>query len=181
VITKRIAMTGACAIAAVVLNATDTRAQAVSSFTERPRVLELGQRAIVREDDGRVSRGNVVLLDDHRIAIQWRRWIFAKGERTLTSATVESIQVQDSEWNGSLAGAGVGFLVGWLLVDRQCGPDLCFSPVGRYLGTWIGFGVGGAIDRSINQTVYASSRGSRVSVVPLLGGNRAGVMVSKAW
>ena len=180
-ITKRIAMIGACAVAVVLVAATDTRGQQVSSFIDLPRVLELGQRVIVREDDGRVSRGNVVLLDDDRIAIQWRRWMFAKRERTLTSATVESIEVQDSDWNGTLAGAGIGIVAGWLLVDRQCGPDFGLAPVGSYMGAWIGAGVGAAIDRSINRTVYSSAWRSRVSVFPVLGGDRAAVMVSAAW
>jgi hypothetical protein len=106
----------------------DARSQGVSSFSDLPRVLEAGQRVIVRESDGRVSRGKVVLADEHRLDIQWRRWLFARRERSFTAATVESIKVKDSDWNGMLVGAGAGLVAGWL-VDLQCCRDFSIAPL----------------------------------------------------
>lgn len=156
-------------------------AQQVSSFGDLPRVLEPGQRVIVREDDGTTTRGKVARLDDERIAIRWRRWIFAHRERTLTSATVETIRVRDSEWNGALLGAGAGFVAGWLFVDKQCARDFCVSPVGRILGAELGATVGMLIDQSINPIVYESSGTNRVRFAPVVSAHRVGFVVSAAF
>ena len=128
---KRIVSAGV--LAAILFAAGVARAQDVSSFSELPRVLEAGQRVIVREGDGRVSRGKVVLVDEHRLEIQWRRWLFARRARSFTGATVESIKVKDSDWNGMLVGAGAGLLAGWL-VDLQCCRDFPLAPVGAVMG-----------------------------------------------
>jgi len=156
-------------------------AQDVGSFDDLPRVLELGQRVIVREDDGTVSRGKVLRLDDNRLEIRWRRWIFGHGERTLTSATIETIKVRDSEWNGTLLGAGAGALAGWLFVDRRCDRDFCISPVGRVLGSEVGATVGMLIDQSINPTVYESSRANRVRFAPMVSPHRVGLLARAAF
>lgn len=161
------------ALVTLVFAAGPARAQQVDSFEDLTRVLEPGQRVIVREDDGTTTRGNVVRLDDERIEIRWRRWIFAHRVRTLTSATVETIKVQDSQWNGALLGAGAGFMAGWL-VDRQCDRDFCISPVARVLGTEVGATVGMLIDQSINPIVYESTRARRVKFEPIVGPHRVG-------
>jgi hypothetical protein len=156
-------------------------AQDVGSFDDLPRVLELGQRVIVREDDGTVSRGKVMRLDDNRLEIRWRRWILGHGERTLTSATIETIKVRDSDWNGTLLGAGAGALAGWLFVDRRCDRDFCISPVGRVLGSEVGATVGMLIDQSINATVYESSRANRVRFAPMVSPHRVGLLARAAF
>jgi hypothetical protein len=157
------------------------RAQQADAFDDLPRVLEPGQRVIVREDDGTVSRGKVVRLDDDRLEIRWRRWIFAHGDRTLTSATVETIRVRDSDWNGTLLGAGAGALAGWLLIDTHCGRDFCISPVGRVLGAQVGAALGMLIDQSFNPIVYESSSAARVRFVPIVSPNRIGFFARTAF
>src|SRR4030095_11688359 len=120
-------------LAGILFAAAVARAQDVSSFSDLPRVLQPGQRVIVREGDGRVSRGKVVLVDEHRLEIEWRRWLFARRQQSFTGATVESIKVKDSDWNGMLVGAGAGLLAGWL-VDLQCCRDFSIAPVGAVMG-----------------------------------------------
>lgn len=175
---KRVVSAGV--LAAILFVAGDARAQDVSSFSDLPRVLEAGQRVIVREGDGRVSRGKVVSVDDHRLEIQWRRWLFAHRERSFTGATVESIKVKDSDWNGMLVGAGAGLLAGWL-VDLQCCRDIPIAPLGAFMGASIGVVVGSLIDQSINEVVYRKTGRSRVTFAPLLGAHRVGLTASKAF
>jgi hypothetical protein len=175
---KRIVRAGV--FAAILSAAGVARAQDVSSFSDLPRVLEAGQRVIVREGDGRVSRGRVVLVDEHRLEIQWRRWLFAHRERSFTGATVESIKVKDSDWNGMLVGAGAGLLAGWL-VDLQCCRDFSIAPVGAVMGALTGATVGSLIDQSINEAVYRKAGRSRVTVAPLLGAHRVGFTLSRAF
>ena len=175
---KRVVRAGV--LAAILFVAGDARAQDVSSFSDLPRVLEAGQRVIVREADGRVSRGKVVSVDEHRLEIQWRRWLFARRERSFTGATVESIKVKDSDWNGMLVGAGAGLLAGWL-VDLQCCRDFPIAPVGAVLGALSGAAVGSLIDQSINEVAYRKAARSRVTVAPLLGAHRVGFTASKAF
>jgi hypothetical protein len=167
-------------LAAILFVAGDARAQDVSSFSDLPRVLEAGQRVIVREGDGRVSRGKVVLVDEQRLEIQWRRWLFVRRERSFTSATVESIKVKDSDWNGTLAGAGTGLLAGWL-VDLQCCRDFSIAPIGAVMGALSGALVGSLIDQSINEVVYRKASSSRITFAPLLGAHRVGLTASKAF
>ena len=174
---KRIVSAG---VLAAILFVADARAQDVSSFSDLPRVLEAGQRVIVREGDGRVSRGKVVLVDEHRLEIRWRRWLFARRERSFTVATVESIKVKDSDWNGMLVGAGAGLLAGWL-VDLQCCRDFPIAPVGAFTGALSGAAVGSMIDQSINEAVYRKGARSRVTFAPLLGAHRVGFTASKAF
>ena len=175
---NRIVRAGALAV--ILFVAADARAQGVSSFSDLPRVLEAGQRVIVRESDGRVSRGKVVLVDEHRLEIQWRRWLFARRERSFTGATVESIKVKDSDWNGMLVGAGAGLVAGWL-VDLQCCRDFPIAPVGAVMGALTGATVGSLIDQSINEGVYRKAGRSRVTLTPLLGAHRVGFTASKAF
>jgi len=167
-------------LAAILFAAGDARAQDVASFSDLPRVLEAGQRVIVREGDGRVSRGKVVLVDEHRLAIQWRRWLFARRERSFTGATVESIKVKDSDWNGMLVGAGVGLLAGWLW-DLQCCDGFSIAPAGAVMGALTGVAVGSLIDQSINEAVYRKTLRSRVTFAPVLGAGRVGFTASKAF
>jgi len=175
---KRIVRAGM--LAAILFAAGAAQAQDVSSFSGLPRVLEAGQRVIVRESDGRVSRGKVVLVDEHRLEIQWRRWLFARRERSFTGATVESIKVKDSDWNGMLVGAGVGLLAG-LVVDVQCCRDIPIAPLAATTGALTGMVVGSLIDQSINEAVYRKAGRSRVTLTPLLGAHRVGFTASKAF
>jgi hypothetical protein len=175
---KRVVRAGV--LAAILFVAEDARAQDVSSFSDLPRVLEAGQRVIVREGDGRVSRGKVVSVDEHRLEIQWRRWLFAHRERSFTGATVESIKVKDSDWNGMLVGAGAGLLAGWL-VDLQCCRDFPIAPLGAVMGALSGATVGSLIDQSINEVAYRNAGRSRVTFAPLLGAHRVGFTASKAF
>jgi hypothetical protein len=174
---KRIVSAG---VLAAILFVADARAQDVTSFSDLPRVLEAGQRVIVREGDGRLSRGKVVLVDEHRLEIQWRRWLFARRERWFTGATVEWIKVKDSDSNGMLVGAGVGLMAGWLW-DLQCCDGFSIAPAGAVMGALTGVAVGSLIDQSINEAVYRKAARNRITFAPVLGAHRVGFTASKAF
>jgi hypothetical protein len=154
----------------------------VQAFGDLPTVLVTGQRVIAREAGGRTSRGRVVSLSDGTLEIEWRRWIFQRRHRSLSERSVQSISIQDSDWNGTLLGAGVGILAGMVIDEQPCGVvEPCLKPIGAYLGAWIGALIGGAVDRSMNQVVYRSPRREGLRITPIVGTRRVGFTASAAF
>ena len=74
--------TGFVVLVTLTVMAADAAAQApVQSFSDLSSLVEPGQRVIVREDDGRTSRGRVVSLVNDQLEIAWRRWLFQRAYR----------------------------------------------------------------------------------------------------
>jgi hypothetical protein len=169
-----------CAALAIAIEAA---AQApVQAFADLPTVLASGQRVIVRGAEGRTLRGEVVALSDGMLEIEWRRWIFQRKHRSLSESSVQSISIQDSDWNGTLLGVGVGILAGMLVDEQLCAvlePSL--KPVGAYHGALIGALIGGAVDRSVNQVVYRAPRREGLTFAPIIGTRRVGFTASAAF
>jgi hypothetical protein len=154
----------------------------VQAFADLPKVLVSGQRVIVRGAEGRTLRGEVVALSDGMLEIEWRRWIFQRKHRSLSEGSVQSISIQDSDWNGTLLGVGVGILAGMLVDEQLCAvlePSL--KPVGAYHGALIGALIGGAVDRSVNQVVYRAPRREGLTFAPIIGTRRVGFTASAAF
>ena len=163
--------------------AAEAAAQApVEAFADLPTVLVRGQRVIVRETGGRTSRGDVVSLSDGTFEIEWRRWIFQRKHRSLSEGSVQSISIQDSDWNGTLLGVGVGILAGMVVDQQLCAVfEPCLKPLGAYHGAWIGALIGGAVDRSVNRVVYRTPRRKGLTVTPIVGTRRVGFTASAAF
>jgi len=168
-------------LAALVLAANDAAAQApVQSFADLQPLVKPGQQVIVWGDDGRKTTGRVVSLAGNQLEIRrQRRFRFRQERLVLTEGSVGRIEHRDSTWNGALLGAGVGVLMTVLV----CKTENYYSadPLLRSCLLWISLGplggglVGGAIDGAINRPLYVSAGGSRITLLPLLGRQRAGL------
>jgi hypothetical protein len=161
-------------LAALVLAANEAAAQApVQSFADLQPLVKPGQQVIVWGDDGRKTIGRVVSLAGNQLEIQRRRW-FRGERRVFTEQSVGRIENYDSDWNGSLIGVGIGILTAVLLRDG-CGENDVFCDYVAILSTPAGYVVGSSIDGAINRTLYVSPGGTRATLLPLLGRERAGL------
>lgn len=155
---------------AMVLIALEAGAQTpVQSFNDLPSVLRPRQRVIVRDDTGRTSRGTVTSLARDRLELEWRTWRFQRREQVFPEASVRSIAIIDSTWNGQLIGLGVGVLGAWAM-NAQCNDDSCIASAlaGVALLPAAGLFVGQAIDHSMNRVIYVSRRNPNVTLGPFL-------------
>jgi hypothetical protein len=133
---------------------------ATASFDALHAILETGSEVVVRDPAGRKTRGRVSSISDDQIVIV------------------------DSTWNGTFIGAavGVGLAAGISRWEASAVPN---SNNLKGLGTLVFGGlsivvssaVGHLIDLSMNAPVYERpSQTPRVSLVPLLGRERIGLM-----
>jgi len=163
---------------------------ATASFDALHAILETGYEVVVRDAAGRKTRGRVSSVsDDHIVIFQegatpFLRIIHPAAERRFPAESVTRIDIVDSTWNGTLigAGVGVGLAFGISRWEERAVPD---SNSEKGLGTLVfgGLGivvssaVGHFIDLSMNAPIYErQSRTPKISIVPLLGGERIGLM-----
>ena len=165
-------------LAALVLAANEAAAQApVQSFADLQPLVKPGQQVIVWGDDGRKTIGRVVSLAGNQLEIQRRR-LFRGERRVFTEQSVGRIENHDSDWNGSLIGVGIGILTALTAarLSDGCGEHyLNFCDYVAILSTPAGYVVGSSIDGAINRTLYVSPGRTRVTLLPLLGRERAGL------
>ena len=161
-----------------------------TSFAALPPILETGYEVVVRDAAGRGTRGRVSAISgDHVVIFSERatpllRLTRPAVERRFPADSVERIEIVDSTWNGTLigAGVGVGLAVGIARWESSATPD---GNSMKGLGTLV-FGAlsivacsaaGHHLDLSMNAPVYRRpSQAPRVSLVPLLGRERVGVL-----
>src|SRR4051812_1729650 len=77
------------------------------SFHELGTRVQAGDKLIVRDADGHTTRGRLAVLTDDQLKLEWRRFLRIR-QRTFSTAAVRRVEFQDSDWNGSLIGLGIG-------------------------------------------------------------------------
>lgn len=160
-------------LVALVLAANEAAAQApVQSFADLQPLVKPGQQVIVWGDDGGKTTGRVVSLAGNQLEIERWRW-FRRERRVFTEQAVGRIENYDSKRNGALLGVGIGGLITLLVCAADdwgwsCLPWITLGPLGGGLA-------GGAIDGAINRPLYVSAGGGRITLLPLLGRERAGL------
>lgn len=158
------------------LIAADAAAQApVHLFADLQSTLTIGQRVIVRGDDGRTTRGRVVSLVGDQLEIRRRRFLrFREERRVFAESSVQRIELNDSTWNGAVIGLAAGLATG-ILIDRQCDGTGCVYPFATILFSTLGLSTGGIVDGFMNRTIYESRQKSGVTFAPLIGPSGMGL------
>jgi hypothetical protein len=145
--------------------------------------LEPGTRSVVTLKTGekRVGDFRRVTADGVTIAVRPKNGDGHAREETLPKSLIAAVATaSDPVWNGALIGAGVGTgLAVWdYLIDPSEPGNAAVFTVAIGLGTAIGAGVDALLNQG-GRVLYASPRQTReVSVSPLLGKDRRGVLVS---
>ena len=163
-------------LAALVLAASEAAAQApVQSFADLQPLVKAGQRVTVWGDDGSKTTGRVLSLAGNQLEIERRRW-FRRERRVFTEQSVGRIEDRDSTLNGELNGLAIGGCIALFVCAADdwgwsCLPSIALGPLGGALA-------GGLIDGAINRPLYVSAGGSRMTLLPLLGRQGAGLAVA---
>jgi hypothetical protein len=155
--------------------AVSAQQEVVQSFEALRTRLRAGDRIIVRDAEGRTTRGRLSGIAGDRIEIKSWRWrSFRLRQRAFTDTAVRRIEVEDPTWNGALIGLGVA------AASSGIG---CIAAHGGYgcayllvLAAPLGYIVGDGIDFLINRPVYEAPGGhSSITFSPVLGARRIGL------
>jgi hypothetical protein len=142
------------------------------SFEElRPR-LRPGDKVIVRDAEGRTTRGRLSAHRGDQIEVEWRRW-FRLRQRTFSETAVRRVEIEDSWWNGALIGLGVASAATGIGCRADDGGYTCLSLL--LLAPSLGASVGAGIDLSINRLVYEAPGHATTTLSPVLGQGRIGL------
>lgn len=159
------------------------------SVGELSTVLKPGHEISVRDETGRTVTGRVSAISEDKITV------FAEGSTPLlrmirpartyafAADSITRIEVVDSTANGVLIGAavGAGLMYGLVETNKDELATNNMAPAVYMFFAAVSFGpsilVGQLIDRSRNAPIYErQSRPPRVTLSPLLGRARAGVV-----
>jgi hypothetical protein len=150
------------------------------SFTALQPLLTPGERLIIRDGSGRTTHGRLVSLSGDELEIKRRRWNLRTERRAWTEGTVERIQHEDSTWEGKALGAAIGVAVLAIMNPlRRIETDACNALCAPFIvaAVPVGATIGGAIDGSINDTLYEPRVVSRFGTAPA-SGLRPGIVLS---
>jgi hypothetical protein len=168
-------------ILALTLLPSGARAQPKEAERDWQRVESLtpGTRVIVTLKTGKKRIGDArrASADEITIAVRPKE----RGEETLAKALVATVATPaDPVWNGALIGAGIGAgLALWdYLIDPSEPSNAAIFTVAIGLGAAIGAGIDKLVNRG-GKVLYLSPRQpAAVTVSPLLGNDRQGLLVS---
>lgn len=147
---RRRASVAVLAVIGVVAPAINAAAQSpVDSFAALRGVLRPDQHVMVTDADGETHRGALVAISSADITIQ-SRVLFRRRERTFREENVRRVHLVDSDWNGALAGAGIGAVV------TAIGVNTCDSLDCLWVGLAPAAGAltGALLDQSMNRLVF---------------------------
>ena len=164
-------------LAALVLLPSGTAAQTpAQSFVDLQPRLAPGQQVIVHSSDGRRVQAEVVSLTGSQIEILRRRFLRRAERQTLPESSVHRIERRDSTANGAWIGFGIGVLMwaGYCKTIKSADEDCLW---GIFAPT-LGMAIGEEIDGRRNEAVYVSPAAPRVTLLPLLGLERAALAVT---
>lgn len=142
----------------------------VQSLAALRPVLTPGERVIVTDSSGQQHPGKVSSLTDQLQLDQGRQ------RQTLFSEdAIRRIEKDDSTWDGTLIGFGVGFALGIAVAKNPSadsegeeiavGVAICVA--GPFVGEWI--------DGHFHRVLFVSPRRTSLALVPLVGRTRVGV------
>ena len=167
---------------ALCLLAVDGAAQDETASLEellRGGALQRGDDIYVTGASGRVVRGNVVDASATALSLTDGRetWTLGRSE-------ISRIERHDSVAPGICLGFGVAFaawMYGWCRIEAR-DADTCYLAF-RYLAPTLAVGglVGWSVDRRMRKTLYEAPGSARLTMAPLLSGDRAGAMASVTW
>jgi hypothetical protein len=163
-----------------------------SEAEEIRRLVAVGQKVSITDDQGRQLEGKIGTLSADRVTIVSRR----DSTDIPYGSIVRIDRPRDGLGNGALWGFGIGAGVGLAaLIDealRDCEPAGFFScgdpTAAAYvviplmtggIGAAIGVGIDAAIRREPN--IYRRGDTPRVRVIPTLGRGRTGAAVALSW
>ena len=139
-------------------------------FADLQRLLKPGQSVIVTDESGKDTQG--ILSDITPSSLT----LLGPGGQTFGETAVTKVTVRDGIWNGVLIGLGVGAVIAALACRG--------SDSGRYVTMACtvplvgGPALGGVTDWFAQTSYEFSPQHTAVSVSPLLGTERHGVLVS---
>ena len=166
-------------LAALVLLPSATAAQTpAQSFVDLQPRLAPGQQVIVHSSDGRRVQGEVVSLTESQIEIQRRRFLRRAVRQTLPESSVHRIERRDSTANGAWIGIGIGVLMMAAYCKATWDNPNDLSCAGWTPAPTLGMLIGKEIDARRNEAVYVSPAAPRVTLLPLLGRERAALAVA---
>ena len=149
-----------------------------NSFEELRQVLKKSQTVVVTDASGRQTKGKVADVSASSLVVS------IPETRAFAEGTVREIRRTDTSRNGALIGLVVGVGAGIAAIKAMCydGPDC---------GPWlmvgaetagIGAAIGAGIDALVNKggkVIYRSPQQTpELTISPLLGKDRQGVLVS---
>lgn len=147
----------------------------MESFDAVQSILDPGHEIIVRDEEGRATRGRVVSISANQLVIERPRFFFRREELAFTEGFVQKIEIVDSPANGTLLGAAPGFAFALVGCRGEWAAACWFFATGIFIGP--GVLLGQAIDNSINAPIYErTSQTRRVTIAPVLGRGRKGVL-----
>ena len=164
-------------VAALVLLPSGTAAQTpAQSFADLQPHLAPGQQVIVHSSDGRRFQARVVSLTGSQIELLRPRFFRRAERQTLPESSVHRIERRDSTANGAWIGFGIGVLMwaGYCKTIKSPDEDCLW---GIFAPT-LGMAIGEEIDGRRNEAVYVSPAAPRVTLLPLLGRERAALAVA---
>jgi len=160
-----------------------------TSFEGLQAALTGGPEVIVRDAEGRKTRGRVSSVSQDQIVIKKNtsailRLFGRSQERTFPADAVTRIEIVDSTWNGALVGAAVAPFV---VLGIHGVEEAAVSDSNDMKGIWtlvlgsmsvvLCIEIGREIDSRINDPIYERpSQQPQVAIGPLLGRGRVGVM-----
>ena len=163
----------------VILAPTSAPAQTVaSSFEELRQVLRSGQPVVVTDASGQRTQGKVSDVSPSSLVI------LIPEARTFAVGAVAEIRGPDTLRNGALTGLAAGAGAGFAMVAAMCadGPDCGPSVQVVGIAAGIGAAIGAGIDALLNnggRVLYRSRQQTfRLTISPLVGGRRQGVLAS---
>jgi hypothetical protein len=151
------------------------------SFADLQSTLKVDEQVIIRDKSGRISGGGrVVSIGGSRLELRFPQgFLHRKDERRVfLEDAVGRIEREDSDLNGSLIGAGIGFLVAipCLVKARGGSEDEIGIGVGCAVAMpLIGMMIGQRIDNAHHQTIYTSPGGARLTLISGMTPKRAGM------
>jgi hypothetical protein len=171
----------------VILIVPDSAAQeAAASFEELNAFVKPGDTVRVADVSGHTTEGRIERISSSALRLA----VMGRASRDFSQTDVVKVDrlLADSVFNGMAIGSLVGFGTGGALTLVACQISYleCSRNPGKvmtFLGvfTGIGAGLGVLMDLSIMkpQTIYAThNRSSRLSITPVLGGDRKGLQLS---
>lgn len=182
----------------------------LTTFEAVQSVLDVGREVVVTDEHGRQRRGRVVALSSDRIvlsapvssggweamlplywpadlAVMLKRRLLPSRDRVFDDAAVTRIDVVDPTGNGTALGAAVGVAVSgavYLWERQQPTSNLkgLLTTLSVVVGIPISMRMGHVIDRATNAPLYQrSSPLAQATLVPLVGHDRAAVLIAVRW